>query len=426
MSLGFPLSKIGTRIGGGGTSIELLMHDLGEALGAGRDRILMLGGGNPAAIPEVIDVWRRRMQELLDDDGPTFSRMLGDYDPPRGSPAFLEAMAGLLRREFGWDVTPDNLAVTAGGQTAFFLLFNLLAGDMPDGSRRKVLLPMAPEYIGYCDLGLTMPLFEARRPRIEHTGPHRFKYRVDFDSLDIGPDVALVCASRPTNPTGNVMTDDEVQRLAKRCREAGVPLVLDNAYGTPFPQILFREATPYWDDNTILTLSLSKLGLPGTRTAVVVAPPEIARSIQAMTSITGLANNNVGQAIITPLLESGEIIRLSRDVVQPFYKEKATHALKVAAATLPDSIDYHLHESEGALFLWLWLRGLPISSREFYERLKARGVLVLPGEFFFYGVGDEDWPHSRECIRISFSMDRETVERGFEIIADEAAKAYGR
>jgi alanine-alpha-ketoisovalerate/valine-pyruvate aminotransferase len=34
------------------------------------------------------------------------------------------------------------------------LLFNLLAGRMPDGSRKKILLPLVPEYIGYSDQGI--------------------------------------------------------------------------------------------------------------------------------------------------------------------------------------------------------------------------------------------------------------------------------
>ena len=45
-----------------------------------------------------------------------------------------------------------------------------------------------------------------------------------------------------------------------------------------------------------------------------------------MTSIMGLANTNTGQAIVQPLVESGEILRLSNEVVQPFYREKSLQA----------------------------------------------------------------------------------------------------
>ena len=98
-----------------------------------------------------------------------------------------------------------------------------------------------------------------------------------------------------------------------------MPLIIDNAYGLPFPGVVFSEATPVWDENIILTLSLSKLGLPGTRTGIVVAREEIIREIRSMTAIVGLSNNNVGQALARPLIESGEVLMLAQEVVKPYY-----------------------------------------------------------------------------------------------------------
>jgi valine--pyruvate aminotransferase len=82
-------------------------------------------------------------------------------------------------------------------------------------------------------------LFHAVPPLIEKTGPHEFKYRVDFDRLEITPDIAAICASRPTNPSGNVLTDDEIARLSDLAERHGIPLIIDNAYGAPFPGIIF-------------------------------------------------------------------------------------------------------------------------------------------------------------------------------------------
>ena len=126
--------------------------------------------------------------------------------------------------------------------------------------------------------------------------------------------------TRPTNPSGNVLGDDEVERLAAIARQRQIPLIVDNAYGLPFPGAIFTDARLAWDAGIIHSFSLSKLGLPGVRTGIVVAEPEIVRRIATMTAIVGLANTNMGQAIVRPLLESGELVRMSREVICPFYR----------------------------------------------------------------------------------------------------------
>ena len=397
------------------------MDDLGHALASGGPDIKMLGGGQPARIPEINAVWQRRLRELLDEVG-GLDRALTSYDPPRGNPRFLEAVAGLFRRTFGWDIGPENVAVTCGGQTAFYFLFNLLAGPMADGSRRKILLPLVPEYIGYANQGVAGDLFRAVTPLIETTGPHEFKYRVDFEHLEVTPDIAAICASRPTNPTGNVLTDEEISRLSALAKAHGIPLILDNAYGAPFPGIIFSDATPYWAEHVILTLSLSKIGLPGTRTGIVLGPPEIIRALGSMSAIVGLANPNIGQQIVLPLLESGEILRLSREVVRPFYEAKCRLARLAALEEFGDDFAWFMHRSEGALFLWLWFPGLPISASQLYERLKQRGVLVVSGHYFFFGDEAPDWPHRHECLRVSYAMDEALVRDGLRIIAEEVRR----
>jgi valine--pyruvate aminotransferase len=269
-------------------------------------------------------------------------------------------------------------------------------------------------------------MFQAVKPRIEMTGAHEFKYRVDFDNLKVSDQIAAICVSRPTNPTGNVLTDSEISRLAELAKQHQIPLIIDNAYGAPFPNAIFTAATPIWDENIILTLSLSKIGLPGTRTGIVVARPEVVESIASMTSIAGLANTNTGQALTTPLIESGEILRLSNDVVQPFYRNKSQQAQQFVREYFDDSLDYRIHRSEGAFFLWMWFEGLPITSRELYERLKKRDVLVVPGNYFFFGLGDDPWRHRDECLRVTFTMPEHVVREGYRVIAEEVKLAYSR
>ncbi|MGJ8656363.1 MAG: valine--pyruvate transaminase [Akkermansiaceae bacterium] len=421
-------SKFGERLCLG-SGIEELMSDLGNALAEGGDDMIMLGGGQPAHIDAVDALWRERMEEIMSHPVNTpgsFEAVVGNYDPPNGTPGFLKALAKMLNEHFGWEVTEKNISITSGGQTAFFFLFNALAGRMADGRRKKILLPVVPEYIGYANQSVGEDFFKAYKPIIEEVGEHQFKYRVDFDALEITDDIAAICVSRPTNPTGNVLTDNEMKRLADLAKEHGIPFIIDNAYGAPFPNIFFAEANPMWDEQVILTLSLSKIGLPGTRTGIVVASEEVAAAVSSMSAIIGLANNNMGQALMRPLIESGEILKISNEIVKPFYKGKSVQAQEWVTEFFDDGLPYRQHVSEGALFLWLWFKDLPVTSQELYVRLKDRGVLVVSGHHFFFGLeGEEDeWRHEHECIRVTYTMPAASVKAGIEIIADEVAKIY--
>lgn len=415
-----PMSPRFTDVGeklSGPSGIQELMEDLGQAL-SGDPTMRMLGGGNPAAVPEVQAIWRERMQEMSING--ELDRALGNYDPPGGNPQFRERFAEFLNRNCGWDVSAKNIAVLPGGQTAFFYLFTLLAGRR-QGMTNRILLPIVPEYIGYANQGLDPDSFVAMQPLIEDLGGNTFKYRIDFDQLRITPDIAAICLSCPTNPSGNVVDEGDLNRLRKLAAEHAIPLLLDQAYGRPFPGAIYVDWSPVWDPGMIVSLSLSKLGLPGTRTSVIVADEKYTQALASMNAVVALANGNLGQQLVSPLLEGDALVKLSREVIRPFYEKKCIAASDCLHRALRGRADYALHATEGAFFLWLWVKGLPITAAELYVRLKRRKVLVVPGHYFFFGL-KEDWAHRHECIRITYSQDDRIVREGLEIIADEIAQ----
>jgi valine--pyruvate aminotransferase len=410
-------SRFGARFTRSTGALEL-MDDLGSVLAGDADQ-LMLGGGNPAKIPEVQARFRARLAEVAGSPR-EFDRLLADYAHPKGELTLRHSLARLLAREYGWRLTADNIALTAGSQAAFFLLFNLLAGEQADGSTRRILLPVTPEYVGYADVGLTEGVFRSLRPVIEEQVPPFFKYRLDLDELQVDPDVAALCVSRPTNPTGNLLTDEEMATLDALAQANDVPLIVDNAYGMPFPNIVFRAATPHWNDNTILCLSLSKLGLPGARTGIVVASEEVVDALTRMTAVLNLAVGSVGPVLVQPLVESGEIIELCRRFITPYYRAKAAFACEALQRELA-GLPYKIHSPEGAFFLWVWFPGLPIPSAELYRRLKQAGVFVLSGHYFFPGL-EAPWAHRDECVRISFAQEEAVVREGIRLIAAEVKR----
>ncbi|NUQ39144.1 MAG: valine--pyruvate transaminase [Caldilineales bacterium] len=405
----------------GQSGILQLMDDLGSALAAGDKHTIMLGGGNPAKIPQVQLLLRQRMLNMLHDEE-SFERMVGDYTSPQGHAPFIAALARLLRRNFGWEIGPEHIALTNGSQTSFFYLFNLFAGAFADGGFKKILLPLAPEYIGYADVGLGPDYFISHRPQIEYLDRHLFKYHPDFAALSVDEGIGAICVSRPTNPTGNVLTDAEIAQLSALARQHDIPFIIDNAYGLPFPGIIFSQAQPVWEEQIVLCMSLSKLGIPGPRTGIVIARPEIAQAVTAMNAVLSLAPGSVGAALALDLVESGEVIRVSQEVIRPFYQTRAEQALAWLQQEMGE-IPWRVHRPEGAFFLWLWFEGLPISSQTLYERLKARGVIVVAGHYFFPGL-EEAWRHKQECIRVSYAQDEDVVRQGVRIIAEEVHKAY--
>ncbi|OXX69918.1 valine--pyruvate transaminase [Vibrio sp. V19_P1S1T109] len=400
------------------SGITQLMDDLNDGLRT--PGAIMLGGGNPAAIPAMIDYFHQTSADMLSSG--ELIAALANYDGPQGKDLFVKSLAKLLKETYGWEISEKNISLTNGSQSGFFYLFNLFAGQQADGSHKKILLPLAPEYIGYGDAGIDEDIFVSYRPEIELLDNGLFKYHVDFETLNVDSSVAAICASRPTNPTGNVLTEQEIHKLDKLARENNIPLIIDNAYGVPFPNIIFEEIEPFWNDNTILCMSLSKLGLPGVRCGIVIANETITQALTNMNGIISLAPGSIGPAIAHHMIEKGDLLRLSRDVIKPFYQQKSQRAVELLKQAISDP-RFRIHKPEGAIFLWLWFDELPITTMELYQRLKARGVLIVPGEYFFIGQQD-DWQHAHQCLRMNYVQDDEAMQKGIQIIAQEVALAY--
>ena len=424
-------SDFGTKLCGE-SGILQLMDDLGKPLPKGMPSY-QLGGGNPAQIPEVAAMYRAQMERIL-SDGTAFDDLIGRYDAPQGRTEFIEAVAAYLSKTYGWNIGAENVAITNGSQSACFYLFNLFSGTFTDKSgaqkKKKLLFPLVPEYIGYADQGIESGTFVSILSHFETDDDHTFKYHVNFDLLEEylrkHDDTGAMCVSRPTNPTGNVLTDEEIRRLSALAESYDIPLFVDNAYGLPWPDIIFTEnATPTWNEHIVLSMSLSKIGLPSLRTGIIIAKKEIVTALGNLNAIAALTSGSVGQAIAAPLIRSGQLVETAKNVVRPFYKEKSDAAVGWIKKYFSDG-DFAVHKNEGSIFLWILMNDLSVPTKEFYHILKARGVIVVPGEYFFFGGTTdgstpplEQHPHYRKCLRLNYARPAAEVEQGIRIIAEE-------
>jgi len=418
----------------GESGILRLMDDLGRPLPDGV-KPYMLGGGNPARIPEVEQAFRREMEKLLSWKD-AFEEAISHYDAPQGRMMFIDSLVHFFNKEYGWDIDGENIAITNGSQSAFFYLFNLFSGQDP--VRQTILFPLVPEYVGYADQGIDCDTFATLPAKIELLGDHEFKYHLDIplvsEYLATHREVGAICVSRPTNPTGNVLTNAEIDELASLAKLHDIPLMIDNAYGMPFPNIIFPDMmeglpSPHWDKNIVLSMSLSKIGLPSLRTGIIIADKPIITALSALNSIIALASGSLGQILAEGLIRTGEMKMLADTVVRPFYRERS----EIAQSYIHEfwkGRDYRIHRSEGALFLWLYLPDLTITTKELYEKLKERGVVIVPGDYFFFGrekgtAEETAWqrhPHREKCLRLNYSRSQEEVREGLRIIAEVSAQ----
>lgn len=428
------MSAFGTKLTSQ-SGILQLMDDLGKK-GAEGLTMYGLGGGNPARIPEVEAMYRKEMETLL-HDGDSFEQAIAHYDAPQGRMNFVHSIATSLSKEYGWNLGEENVAITNGSQSAMFYLFNLLSGTFTtkEGKNYKktILFPLMPEYVGYADQGIERDTFVSVPSLCTYFDNHTFKYQIDFEKVaqyldnhsQVGVDgmVGALCISRPTNPSGNVLTDEEVMKLSSMAQAHHIPLIIDSAYGLPFPRIVFTEnATPFWNENIILSMSLSKIGLPAIRTGIVVAQPEMVQALSNINAIAALASGSMGQVLAGPLFDDGTLIRFAHRYVQPFYKKKSAQAQQYIQQAF-EGKPYWYHVSEGAIFLWLYLPDLTIPTIQFYQKLKEKGVITVPGEYSFFGHEDQQkglpypHPHYDKCLRINYSGEDACVRKGIEIIS---------
>jgi len=415
----------------GEPGIFRLMDDLDAAL-TGSQKLHMLGGGNPGNVGPVSEYFRRAFLRI-GESADHFARVAGRYDGPAGNTQFRKAFAASLSAMYGWSLTESNVVLTQGSQNAFFLLLNLFSGPFPDGRGRKILFALSPEYIGYENSGLHENSLLAVPSKKIPLGDGFFRYTIDIEritqALQTG-DIGAICISRPSNPTGGMLEDDEMKNLSSLARQFDVPLIVDGAYGDPMPGVVYGNGRPYYDDNTIFVLSLSKTGLPGIRTGIILAPADVCSVLERIQAVQHLAPGGLGPALVQEGITDGSFFKLCKEHLPAFYRERQRLAIDTLFNELEPDRDVQIHRPDGAFFLWAVFPRLTISTSELYLDLKKAGVLVVPGSYYYPGLPDDDrlspeWEGQRS-IRISYSQDLSTIQEGLSILCQVVREKNSR
>jgi valine--pyruvate aminotransferase len=416
------LTKIGAQMSNL-TGVRAIMKDIIETLRAGAGQeFINLSAGNPLILPEVEQLWRDCTAELLASS--EYGEVVCRYGSSQGYAPFIEAIVNDFNQRYSLSLTEQNILITPGSQTLYFYAANAFGGNSSNGELKQVVLPLSPDYTGYGGVALSPESLIAYKPTLDiDPAAHRFKYRPDFSELSIDETTGCVIFSRPCNPTGNVLTEEEVRKIATLAAPYDIPVFVDSAYAPPFPALNFTEMTPIFGDNIIHCMSLSKAGLPGERIGIAIGDAQVIQILECFQTNMCIHPSRYGQAIASRAITSGKLANISETVIRSSYQNKFVVLESTLDATMPKDLPWFLHLGEGAIFAWLWLKDLPMTDWEFYQLLKKVGVIVVPGSSFFPGLR-EDWQHKHECVRISLTGSDEEITTAMKRLAKVAEDVY--
>ncbi len=416
------LTKIGTQMSSL-TGVRAIMKDIIETLQASNGQeFINLSAGNPVILPQVEQLWRDCTAELLASSD--YGEVVCRYGSSQGYGALIDAIATDFNRRYNLNLSSGNILITPGSQSLYFYAANVFGGYTCSGDLKQIVFPLSPDYTGYGGVSLASEALKAYKPTLDiNAASHQFKYRPDFSQLEINDNTGCVIFSRPCNPTGNVMTDEEVKKIAHLAAPYNVPVLIDSAYGPPFPALNFTELTPVFGDNIVHCMSLSKAGLPGERIGIAIGDEQIIQVLESFQTNMALHSSRYGQAIAAIAINSGALADISTSIIRPFYKNKFSILEATLNQAMPKDLPWFLHRGEGAIFAWLWLQDLPITDWEFYQQLKQVGVIVVPGSTFFPGL-QEEWAHKHQCLRISLTATDAEIQTGMQRLAKVTEQVY--
>ncbi|CAL9434143.1 LL-diaminopimelate aminotransferase [Streptomyces sp. enrichment culture] len=337
------------------------------------DGIVDLSVGTPVdPVPELI---RKALVAAADSPG---------YPTVWGTPALRDAITGWVERRLGArDVTHHHVLPVVGSKE----LVAWLPTQLGLGPGDKVAFPR-----------LAYPTYEvgARLARAE--------YEVYDDPTELDPaHLKLLWLNSPSNPTGKVLSRDELARIVAWAREHDVLVFSDECYlelgweADPV-SVLHPDVNGGSYDGVVAVHSLSKRSnLAGYRAAFLAGDPAVLAPLLEIRKHGGMMTSAPTQAAVVAALGDDEHVREQRER----YAARRT-ALREALT----GHGFRIEHSEASLYLWA-TRGE--SCWDTVAHLAERGILVAPGDF--YG------PAGERFVRVAFTATDERVRAAVERLA---------
>lgn len=208
------------------------------------------------------------------------------YTPSAGIIELREAVGQRYKADYGVDITPDQVVMTAGGKQALFNAAMALFGPGDEVITHGPFWPSIPEQIKLAGAEPVIVPTSAEDGFTIHAGP----------ILDaITPRTRAIILNSPCNPTGALVTEDAVTAVAAACARQGIWLIADLTYEKllydegphNLPAVMLRHAP----EQSILVGATSKAyAMTGWRCGWSIAPKAVT---SAFNVIQGHSTSNV-------------------------------------------------------------------------------------------------------------------------------------
>ena len=329
-----------------------VMRAAAERIAAGGDVLHMEVGQPDSPAPE----GARRAAHAAIEEG-----RLG-YTVALGIAPLRSAIAQHYQARYGVAVEPERVVVTTGSSAGFVLSF--LASFEP-GDRVALAEPGYPCYrnilsaLGIEAVGLPVGHKDRYQPGIAM-----------LEALDKPVD-GLILAS-PSNPTGTMVSPEELAALVAHCRSNGIRLISDEIYhGITYGR---AEATAAaFDDEAIVINSFSKyFSMTGWRIGWMIVPKALLRPVERLAQNLYISAPTLSQHAALAAFDCGE--ELDRHV--------ATYAANrdLLLRELPRAGFDRLSQPDGAFYIYADVGHLTDDSQDFCRRILAQtGVAITPG-----------------------------------------------
>jgi arginine:pyruvate transaminase len=326
------------------------------------------------------------------------------YADGQGEPVVRRAIAGHLSRRSGHEVDQHQIVYTAGTQQGLYVVMATLVE-----AGHEVLVP-DPYYATYegvvASTGATFVPVPTRPEDGFHLHP---------DALEaaITPRSRVLLLNTPSNPTGAVLSPQEIDAIGEVCERHDLWIVCDEVYADLTFEARFSSPfdRPQLRDRSVSVASISKShALPGFRAGWAACPTALTPHVTAVAEAMNFGSQ--------PFIADAVAVALSQEHPEVVLMKRTFHERAAAmVAALAGSPAVNVHMPEGGMFVMADIRATGLSGVEFaWKLLDERSVVVMPGESF----GSRGAGH----IRLALTVQSDVMAEACRRIRDLAEELY--